>query len=71
MATKWQRNWTAQIVIASEHAGLRPIFKRLENELYHALAHMDEPTQVREYIMALRVASMEWREANSFQLSRK
>ena len=58
-------------MVSCEHAGLRPVFKAFENELYHALARIDEPTQVREYIMALRIASLEWREANSFKLSRK
>lgn len=71
MATETERNWTAHLVIASEHAGLNRLFKLLEDEMVHALARIDDPRQVREYIAALRLASLEWREANSFRLSRK
>lgn len=71
MATETERNWTAHVVIASEHAGLNRLFKLLEHEVVHALARIDDPRQVREYITALRFASLGWRGANSFKLSRK
>lgn len=60
MATPGERNWTAQLVISCEHAGLRPYFKQLENELYRVLARLDEPHHVREYLIAMRLASSEW-----------
>jgi hypothetical protein len=55
-----ERNWTAQVVIASDHAGLRPKFKALEDEILHVLARLDEPRQARKYLIAMRLASSEW-----------
>jgi hypothetical protein len=50
MATEVERNWTAHVVIACEHAGLRPYFKALEAEMLHALARVDDPRDVVEYL---------------------
>jgi hypothetical protein len=62
MTTRAERNWTAQIVIASDHAGLKPEFRALENEMYKALSRVDEPREVKHYLMAMRRASREWRQ---------
>jgi hypothetical protein len=71
MATTELRGWTAQIVISSEHAGLRPFFKELEYEFRHVLARLDAPRDVRAYLNWLRVESSRWREMNANLLSRK
>lgn len=60
MAIEIERNWTAHLVISSEHAGLKPLFKRLEDEIYRALARIDDPKLVRAYLLALINASAEW-----------
>ena len=60
MATEVDRNWTAHLVISSEHAGLKPLFKRLEAELYRALARIDDPKLVRAYLQSLIDASAAW-----------
>lgn len=60
MATEVQRNWTAQIVIASDHAGLRPEFKSLENEMFRVLARVDDPREVMRYLRQLRASSEMW-----------
>jgi hypothetical protein len=60
MATSSNREWKASIVISSEHAGLRPAFKALENEIYRVLAHTDDPKAVREYLRYLVDVSEEY-----------
>ncbi len=63
MATGVERNWTAHLVVSSEHAGLKPHFKATEAELYRALARIDDPREVVQYLMAIRHASREWMQA--------
>lgn len=53
MATVGERNWTAHLVISSEHVGLRPYFRRLEDELRHVLARIDDPRDVKRYLSDL------------------
>lgn len=60
MSTTGERNWTAHLVISSEHAGLRPYFKALEDELYRVTARLDEPRRVRDYLHFMRSASRAW-----------
>lgn len=60
MATEVERNWTAHLVISSEHAGLKPYFQALENEMRRVLARVDDPREVREYIDMLIWRSREW-----------
>lgn len=62
MKTGGDRNWTAQIVLSSEHAGLRPYFKALEAEMMHVLARVDEPRWVKDYLIELRLQSRVWLE---------
>jgi len=60
MQTKAERNWTAQIVIASAHAGLRPYCALLEAEIRRVLARVDDPRVVRAYLKYLREESQKW-----------
>lgn len=60
MANKTERNWTAQIVLSSEHAGLRGYFKALEAELIHVLARVDDPVEVGNYLKWLQAKSRQW-----------
>ena len=60
METGVERTWTAHIVIASSHAGLAPHFRRLEEEILRVLARVDDPREVREYLKALKWASLMW-----------
>jgi len=53
MATEVERNWTANIVIASAHAGLKPHFAALEAEILRVLARVDDPKMVRGYLRYL------------------
>lgn len=63
MKTGGDRNWTAQIVISSDHAGLRPHFKRLEAEVMHVLARVDDPRDVRDYLDMMIMRSKVWGES--------
>ena len=60
MATQRERNWTANIVIASDHAGLKPEFLRLQTAIYHALARIDDARDVALYLRYLRASSAAW-----------
>lgn len=60
MATATDRSWTAQIVLASEHAGIAPEFKTLEHEMYRVLARVDNPRHVRAYLVRMRDESRAW-----------
>ena len=60
MQTKAERNWTAQVVIASAHAGLRPYCALLEAEIRRVLARVDDPRVVRAYLKYLREESQKW-----------
>jgi len=71
MATEVERSWTAQIVLASEHAGLAPMFKTLEHEMLRVLARVDDPKQVREYLTAMKHRSEEWIERHQHLLGEK
>jgi len=71
MATEVERNWTAHLVISTEHAGLRPHFKALEAEVCRVLARVDDPRDVREYLLALRRTSEAWLKVNEPNLHEK
>lgn len=71
METGGDRNWTAQIVIASSHGGLRPYFKQLEAELLHALARIDDPRMVMKYLDSLVTTSRVWLKAREVYTSRR
>lgn len=71
MKTGGDRNWTAQIVLSSEHAGLRPYFKQLEAELMHVLARLDDPKDVRNYLRDMRNESRVWAEYFTSPASKK
>lgn len=71
MATEVERNWTAQIVVASDHAGLRPYFKALEAEIYRVLARVDEPRLVAKYLDSLVESSRVWLWAREAATARK
>jgi hypothetical protein len=60
MSIPTERNWTAHVVISCEHAGLQPYFKQLEAELYHVLARIDDPRDVKDYLQVLRERSKAW-----------
>lgn len=62
MSTEGERNWSAVISIATEHAGLRPHFKRLEDALYGALSELDDANQVVAFITVLRAHLAERRQ---------
>ena len=71
MATEVERTWTAQVVLASEHAGLAPMFKALEHEMLRVLARVDDPRDVREYLLAMRRTSDAWLKVNAPNLHEK
>lgn len=50
-AVRPERNWTAHVVISSDHAGLRPYFKLLEAEIVRVLARIDDPRDVKRYLV--------------------
>jgi hypothetical protein len=71
MATSGNREWKASIVISSEHVGLRPHFKLLESELYRALARIEDPRKVTDYLRWMIGASANWVEINADVLREK
>lgn len=44
------REWQAIVSIATNHAGLKPHFKALEDALYACLSEMDDPRTVRQWL---------------------
>lgn len=60
MATETERNWTAHLVMSSEHAGLRPYFQKLEDEIRRVLARVDDPRWVKDYLIEMRLQSEAW-----------
>lgn len=60
MATNGERDWTAQIVVSFDHAGLRPHGQRLADEIRHVLARIDDPRLVASYLEWLRFESEKW-----------
>ncbi len=57
MGTSDEYRYTAHVVIASDHAGLSPVFKAFEREIYRVLARVEDPDDVKLYLEALRRAS--------------
>lgn len=53
MENRAERNWTAHVVISSDHAGLRPYFKLLEAEVLRVLARIDDPQDVKRFLVDL------------------
>jgi hypothetical protein len=60
MATPAERNYTAHLVISSEHAGLKQHFEALENEMYRVLARVNDSAGACAYAMELKRASRRW-----------
>jgi hypothetical protein len=52
--------WQMMIVLETDHAGLKPSFQRLEDQLRHALAGVEDPRMVREHLSFLVARSREW-----------
>lgn len=71
MATRPDPEYTVSIVVSSDHAGLKPVFKQLEGELYHALARIDDPRDVRDYLRRLIHASELWMDARAKDFAHK
>jgi hypothetical protein len=55
-----EREYTVQVVIGTEHDGLAPYFKHLEDELVHCFAKLDTARQARDFAEALR-KYLRWR----------
>ena len=71
MATDVERNWTAHLVISSEHAGLSPEFKALEAEMYRVLARVDDPRAVVLYLRYMRGQSEWWLQLHDMKRAMK
>jgi hypothetical protein len=56
--------WRAILTMSSDHAGINKLLGLLEREMLYSLARIEDSRHVRDYLGALLVASMEWREAN-------
>lgn len=61
MAIRPEPQFTASIVISSEHAGLRPHFKGLEAEIYHALALCPSAREAKHYLRTMLRTSQQLR----------
>lgn len=71
MDTRAERNWTAHVVISSDHAGLRPYFKLLEAEILRVLARTDDPRDVKRFLVDLVQHSRRYSEGTDRPLYRK
>jgi len=49
--------WKLILGLSSDHAGINRELGRLQREMSHALAHIDDARKVRLYLDYLRVAS--------------
>ena len=71
MEPNQDRDWTAQIVIYFDHAGLRPIGLALADELRHVLARVDDPRLVASYLTWLKYESEQWLKGHPLVKSKK
>lgn len=53
MATKPEREYTVIVTIGTSHAGLTPVFQRLEDALVHMFARTPEARKARDLVLAL------------------
>jgi len=61
---KYRNDWQAMIVLASDHAGLRPEFQTLEDEIVRTIGGLHDARAVMHYLREIRVASKLWREVH-------
>ncbi len=59
------------IVLQCDHAGLQPLYQKLEDEMRRVIASMDEPRQMRDYVDMLMWRSREWFTTHRDSESRK
>lgn len=59
------------IVLGSDHAGLKPAFQRLENELVRTFNRIDDPLAVVQYLKYLQAQSMWWLQVHESKLGKK
>ncbi len=52
------------VVLSCDHAGLRPEFQRLEDEMREALGRIDGAREVREYLKYMLSSSRFWMAAS-------
>jgi len=64
MARRFQNEWKAMIVLGCDHAGLRPEFQMLEDELVHAVGECHTARDMMHYLREIRAASKLWREVH-------
>lgn len=55
-----EREVRALIVLTCEDAVLKPLFRRLEQELIRVLARVDDPRVIRKYLEHLMAVSRAW-----------
>jgi hypothetical protein len=60
MATRKYGRYQSIIVLGCDHAGLRPKFQSLEDEINRAVNAMEEPRRVQEYLEHMRAESAFW-----------
>lgn len=48
------------VVLSCDHAGLRPVFQRFEDEMRRRLDRIDDPREMLRYINVIRAASQRW-----------
>ncbi len=60
MATRVDNRWKAILGMSSDHAGINQELGRFRNELYRALARIEDPRDVRDYLNCLEDYSRSW-----------
>jgi len=59
MAIAADNRWKAILSMSSAHAGINQELGRFRNELYRALARIDDPRDVRDYLGNL-ISNSHW-----------
>lgn len=60
MSTTQKPKIGPMIVLQCDHAGLQPMFQRLEDEMRRVIGQLEDAREVKLYLTELRQASILW-----------
>ena len=60
MNPKYRNDFQVIIVLGTDHAGLKPEFKQLEDEMVHTVSVLHSPRDVMHWLREVRAASKLW-----------
>lgn len=60
MSTRGKPKIDMMIVLGTDHAGLKPSFQRLEDEMRRAIARFEDTRLIESYLRVMTNASKSW-----------